>query len=168
MAKNGMGSHEVATKINKNDEWLTPVELIKSIGEFDLDPCSPIKRPWDTAKKHYNIKDNGLEQEWDGRVWCNPPYGREAIKWLSKLSNHNNGVALIFARTETKMFFSEVWDKATSILFLEGRLTFYNVNGEKGKGNAGAPSCLIAYGRECSDMLENSGIKGKFIKLKSE
>jgi len=27
------------------------------MGKFDLDPCSPIKRPWDTAKKHYTELD---------------------------------------------------------------------------------------------------------------
>lgn len=162
--KKGMGSHQ-SHKMGK-DEWLTPPSLIKAIGEFDLDPCSPINRPWDTAKTHLNINDDGLMFEWFGKVWCNPPYGREAIKWLSKLSTHNNGVALIFARTETKMFFSEVWNKATSILFIEGRLTFHHVNGNKAKANGGAPSCLIAYGEECSRMLESSKIKGKFIKLK--
>lgn len=162
--KNGMGSHQ-SHKMGK-DEWLTPPSLIKKIGEFDLDPCSPINRPWDTARVHLNINDDGLECDWFGRVWCNPPYGREAIKWLSKLSAHNNGVALIFARTETKMFFSEVWNKATSVLFIEGRLTFHHVDGSRAKANGGAPSCLVAYGDECSRMLKNSNIKGKFIKLK--
>ena len=58
------------------DEWLTPPEIVKSLGEFDLDPCSPIERPWDTAKNHFTINDNGLIQNWFGRVWCNPPYGK--------------------------------------------------------------------------------------------
>ena len=55
------------------DEWLTPPELVSALGKFDLDPCSPINRPWDTAKKHYTILDDGLTQPWDGKVWCNPP-----------------------------------------------------------------------------------------------
>ena len=35
---------------DNNDEWLTPPYIIKELGEFDLDPCSPHpdKRPWDT------------------------------------------------------------------------------------------------------------------------
>jgi hypothetical protein len=93
-----MGGHQSARMIK--DEWLTPPEIIHSLGEFDLDPCSPIDRPWDTAKNHYNILDDGLSKEWNGRVWLNPPYGKEASKWLEKLSIHNNGIALIFARTE--------------------------------------------------------------------
>ena len=53
---------------NTEDEWLTPLRVIEGLGEFDLDPCSPINRPWDTAEKHYNIQDDGMKQTWEGRV----------------------------------------------------------------------------------------------------
>ena len=161
--RKGIGSHQSANM--KNDEWLTPPHIINSLGQFNLDPCSPIIRPWDTALNHFNINDNGLVQEWHGRVWCNPPYGLEASKWLNKLARHGNGIALIFARTETKMFFSEVWNKANALLFIEGRLYFHYVNGELAKANAGAPSVLIAYGKSNVEALKSCGIKGKFISL---
>ena len=157
----GMSDHTSPRMLK--DEWLTPPELVKSLGVFDLDPCSPINRPWDTAKKHYTTIDNGLESEWVGRVWCNPPYGQQAKLWLKKLSEHGNGIALIFARTETKMFFSEVWGKADGLLFLQGRLSFYHVTGEVSTGGSGAPSVLIAYGRENVSALAASGIKGALI-----
>ena len=67
----------------------------------------------------YNVIDNGLNQRWQGRVWCNPPYGRETFKWLEKLANHKNGIALIFARTETRGFHEQIWEKANSIFFLK-------------------------------------------------
>ena len=101
------------------DEWLTPPKIISALGEFDLDPCSPINRPWDTAKKHFTIDDDGLLMPWDGRVWCNPPYGKQAVDWLHKCALHNNCIALTFARTETKMFFSCVWERAQAILFIK-------------------------------------------------
>lgn len=44
----GMGSHQSARM--KNDEWLTPPHVLKALGEFDLDPCAPITRPWEIAK----------------------------------------------------------------------------------------------------------------------
>lgn len=164
--RNGIGSHQSSNM--GTDEWLTPPYILNQLGTFDLDPCAPIIRPWDTAKKHYTIEDNGLTKEWNGRVWCNPPYGLEASKWLNKLAKHGNGIALIFARTETKMFFDHVWNKADAVLFLEGRLFFHYVTGEKAKANAGAPSVLIAYGKECADILEQTKIKGKFIRLKQQ
>ena len=146
------------------DEWLTPPEIVKALGEFDLDPCSPINRPWDTAKHHFNVNDDGLKKDWFGRVWCNPPYGKSASLFLEKASNHGNCICLTFARTETKMFFNCVWEKATAILFIKGRLKFYHVNGKQGN-SAGAPSVLIAYGEDNANILERCSIKGKFIRL---
>lgn len=162
--RKGIGSHQSPRMIK--DEWLTPPFILKSLGDFDLDPCAPINRPWNIAKNHFTIEDDGLIKEWYGRVWCNPPYGLIADKWLSKLVQHGNGIALIFARTETKMFFNRVWKEADSLLFIQGRLYFYDINGEKAKGNAGAPSVLIAYGKNNSKILSNCNIKGQFIKLK--
>jgi hypothetical protein len=162
--KNGIGSHQSAKMLN--DEWLTPIEIIDSLGPFDLDPCAPIVRPWDTAKKHYTIKDNGLFQDWSGFVWCNPPYGLQTKEWLYKMAMHNNGIALIFARTETKMFFDFVWNMAYSVKFIEGRLFFHYIDGTRAKANAGAPSVLIAYGEEADERLLRSAIRGQYIKLR--
>lgn len=147
------------------DEWLTPPEIIRSLGTFDLDPCSPINRPWNTAKKHFTIKDNGLKQPWHGRVWCNPPYGNQTGIWLQKCYEHGNAIALTFARTETQAFFEYVWDKADAILFIEGRLRFYHVSGKMGDA-AGAPSILIAYGAKNVEAISNVNINGYFIKIK--
>ncbi|MDD3089749.1 MAG: DNA N-6-adenine-methyltransferase [Candidatus Omnitrophica bacterium] len=128
-------------------EWLTPPEILEALGPFDLDPCAPVNRPWDMAGKHYTVDDNGLIQQWTGRVWCNPPYGVQTSAWLQLLAHHGDGIALIFARTETETFFRHVWDKADAVLFIQGRLYFYHVNGQRATMNAGAPSCLVAYGQ---------------------
>lgn len=161
--RKGIGSHHSAVMLK--DEWLTPPDIIKALGEFTLDPCAPIVRPWNTAKKHYTIEDNGLKQPWEGRVWCNPPYGSETEKWLKRLAHHGNGMALIFARTETKMFFDQVWNKADALLFIEGRLHFHHVDGSRAKGNSGAPSVIVAYGKDNAELLANAPIKGKYVRL---
>lgn len=147
------------------DEWLTPPEILHALGEFDLDPCAPVVRPWETAKMHYTVNDNGLRQRWHGRVWLNPPYGPQTGTWLHKLAAHGNGIALVFARTETKAFFDCVWDKAHAVLFLRGRLSFRNVDGSVAPFAAGAPSCLIAYGDPNVESLRGSGINGRLIVL---
>lgn len=147
-----------------NDEWLTPPDLIRSLGSFDLDPCSPINRPWDTAINHYNENDDGLSKRWIGRVWCNPPYGRETFKWLEKLAEHGKGTALIFARTETKGFHSEIWEKAHSVFFFKGRLKFHYVDGTQGD-SANAPSCLVSYSKADTLAIVASGLTGKLITL---
>lgn len=146
----------------QKDEWLTPPDLIRSLGPFDLDPCAPVRRPWDTARHHYTVLDDGLKRPWFGRVWLNPPYGRETPRWLKKLSDHRNGVALVFARTETRMFFDWVWGDADAVLFLRRRIAFFHVDGEVA-GHAGAPSCLIAYGQNNVSALHQCHRAGALI-----
>lgn len=163
----GIGGHH-HTK-GRTDEWLTPPNIIRALGEFDLDPCSPVDRPWPTAKHHYSILDDGLAQDWGtGRIWLNPPYGSETGKWLARLAAHGNGIALIFARTETRAFHVYGWDRAHAMLFLRGRLNFYDVSGIQSPKNAGAPSVLIAYGSANAATLKDSGIDGRYVLLREE
>lgn len=151
---------------NTKTEWLTPPEIIKSLGEFDLDPCAPVNRPWDTAKEHFTIKDDGLSQEWRGRVFLNPPYGRsEIIPWMDKMLLHGDGISLAFARTDTDWFTDYVWNCADAVIFIKGRLRFYHVTGEPADSSAGAPSVLAAYGRENARVLQECSIEGKFVPL---
>jgi hypothetical protein len=152
----GLSGHQSSNM--KTDEWLTPPELLRSLGKFDLDPCSPINRPWDTAAKHYTILDDGLLQEWSGRVWLNPPFGSQAIHWLRKLKEHGNGIALVPARTETKMFYETVWGCSDGVMFLKSRPHFHYVDGTRASFNSGAPICLIAYGHKNLLALRNSGL----------
>lgn len=142
----------------ENDEWLTPPEILAKLGQFDLDPCAPVIRPWDTAQRHFTVHNNGLAQPWHGRVWCNPPFGREAVKWLRRMAEHGNGIALIPARTETAMFYECVWGAADAVLFMEGRPHFHYVTGARAPFNSGAPICLVAYGLSNVMALEKSGL----------
>lgn len=163
--RSGIGSHQSARMLN--DEWLTPPELLARLGVFDLDPCAPIARPWETAARHYTVNDNGLMQPWAGRVWLNPPYGREAATWLRRLADHGDGVALIFARTETEMFFAHVWERADALLFLRGRLHFHYVDGRRAAANGGAPSVLIAYGARNVECLHGVADLGAVVDLRA-
>ena len=158
-----MSSHHSA-RMGK-DEWLTPPEILKALGDFDLDPCAPAVRPWPTAAKHFTALDNGLRQVWKARVWCNPPYGRETGRWLARCAEHGNATALIFARTETVDWVEHVWKKAHSIMFLYGRLYFHHVDGSRAKNNSGAPSALISYNEANTIALESSNLKGRVIRL---
>jgi len=149
-------------------EWLTPPEIIRALGTFSLDPCSPIGRPWDTALSHYTEEVDGLTCDWNGRVWLNPPYGKHTSAWLKKMASHGNGIALVFARTETRMFFHYVWPSAYAVLFMAGRPSFYHVNGKQAKGNSGGPMVLIAYSDADAEALRVSSIAGKYIRLKEQ
>ncbi|MDQ3634872.1 MAG: phage N-6-adenine-methyltransferase [Acidobacteriota bacterium] len=149
---------------NSKVEWLTPPELVKKFGDFDLDPCSPRNPPFVHATTNYTVEDNGLGKEWFGRVFCNPPYGRNLHLWLEKLKEHGNGIAVIFARTETKCFFENIWYDADALLFVKGRIKFYHISGKQG-GTPGSPSVFVAYGRANAIALKESGIEGRYIEL---
>jgi hypothetical protein len=150
-------------RTDQKDEWITPPHVFEPLQPFDLDVCQPIVPPFQIAPKGFNINDDGLSQPWHGFVWCNPPYGTQTAIWLKKMAEHNNGIALIFARTDTRMFHDYVF-KADAILFIKGRLSFLDVKGVK-SGTAGAPSCLVAYGAEAVERLRNSNIQGKLVIL---
>ena len=153
-----------------HDEWLTPKYITDALGPFVLDPCSPINRPWPTADRHMTIEDNGLTSPWpEGLVWMNPPYGRETPTWIRKMRLHGNGLALIFARTDTKMWFDDIFPHAKSLLFIKRRIKFHNVDGTEAKSSGGAPSVLVSFGDLANERLLSAStagkIQGHFIKL---
>ena len=158
-----MGSHSRPNEGQSND-WLTPPEVIQALPVFDLDPCASEGQPWQTAKTMWTVKDDGLSRDWFGTVWLNPPYGPHVWKWLEKLADHGEGIALIFARTETREFHRQVWQRASGLFFFAGRLHFHRPRtGERTRFNAGAPSVLASYGK--SAWLRRLKLPGKFIPL---
>ncbi len=161
-----MGSHQSAAMLS--DTWLTPPAIVQSLGRFDLDPCCPPAMPWATADRQISLPTDGLVAAWSGRVWLNPPYSREAVKWLRKLAAHGNGIALIFARTETSWFVESVWNRASALLFLAGRIHFHRADGTRAAANAGAPSVLAAYGATNAAALQRCGLAGAFVPLLPE
>jgi hypothetical protein len=158
----------IHTKPNNglSNDWLTPPEIIKALGTFDLDPCAHPNQFYRTAIGMLSPPNDGLMHEWVGRVWLNPPYGNQLIKWIKRLSKHGNGIALVPARTEVESWFwPYIWEQAHAILFVRGRLYFRKPDGTK-CGNAGHGSVLVAYGIKNVAALITSGINGKLIHLK--
>ena len=145
--------------IGKNDEWLTPPEIIRALGDFDLDPCAPIERPWSTAGTHYTELEDGPAKPWFGRVWLNPPFHRyERPKWMRKMAEHGNGIMLLPAAGETKPFAEHVWGKCAGLLILNKRPHFHYVDGSRATANSGCTIALVAYGEDNFTCLKNSGL----------
>lgn len=164
-----MGGHQSAAA--KSTTWLTPPAILDALGgwdEFDLDPCAaPAPRPWPTAYIMNAESDgDGLAMPWRGRVWLNPPYGAAIAEWLRKLADHDHGTALIFARTETEFFRRQVWERASGLLFLHGRLFFHDQHGRRADSNGGAPSVLCAYGADDMERLAACALDGAFVPLR--
>ena len=151
-------THESAH--NESKEWYTPPAIFERLGlQFDVDPASPgaLVVPWIPAKVHHTVKEDGLHVPWCGKVWLNPPYGQDTPRWLAKLVGHGNGIALVFARTDTE-WFHQYAVRADVLCFMRGRIRFISGSGKVGTSCAGAGSLLLAYGEECAKALLSSGL----------
>jgi hypothetical protein len=130
------------------DEWYTPRYIFDALEcEFDLDPASPGHGvvPWIPARHHFT--SGGLEREWFGMVWLNPPYGRGVLPlWTNKFARHANGIALVPERTSTQ-WWQELVRYADLILFVNRKIPFVNANGESSTAFP-IGSTLVAYGDE--------------------
>jgi len=143
-------------------DWLTPPHVLQALGPFDLDPCA--YPGWPTAKRMISLPEDGLNADWEGRVFLNPPYSREAPKWIARMAAHQSGIALLFARTDTAWFIRDVWLGATALLFLKGRVFFHRADGSKATDNGGAPSVLVAYSEFDADWLRGCSLPGTFVR----
>ena len=147
--------------------WITPREVLRELGSFDLDPCAAVSQPWPCAAKSYTIRENGLLQPWHGRVWCNPPYGEAARAFMERMAAHaGGGLALVFARTDTRWFHASILRSACAMLFWLGRIRFCREDGSQASA-ANAASVLVAW--QASELpllrsLDERGI-GKLVLL---
>jgi hypothetical protein len=134
-------------------EHYTPKEIIEAViecmGAIDLDPCSnSYESPNVPAGFHFTQADDGLSKHWAGRVYMNPPYGREISKWVDKLcAEYNAGrvseaIALVPARTDTD-WFDQLIDGYKFHCFVHGRLVFIGND-----NSAPFPSAIVYLGTE--------------------
>lgn len=142
----------------KTNTWLTPLHIVNSLGKFDLDPCGFLNHK--TADKIIQLPNDGLKSNWIGRVWLNPPYGKEQQNWLSKMHMHGSGIALIFARLETKWIQPFL---SNGFFQIEGRIKFLREDKTE-DSNAGTGSILIPFSRYDLGMILKSDLKGRYFK----
>lgn len=161
MSSLGMGGSLLA---GGSVEWYTPPHVFEALGlTFDLDPCAPAGGvPWVPAINHYSLPDDGLLLPWAGRVWLNPPYGREARKWVDRLIEHGDGVALVFVRSDPA-WGQRALASASAVCFIAGRLRFVAGDDREGPGhNAPVSSMLLAFGEVCADAVLRCGLGVSF------
>ena len=127
-------------------EWETPQLLFEELswtyGGFTLDPCA--MRENAKCARFFSREEDGLRQPWDGKVFLNPPYGREIGRWVKKAYEESlKGtlvVCLLPARTDTSWW--QDYAKRGHIHFLRGRLRFGDA-----KNTAPFPSAIVTFGR---------------------
>ncbi len=128
---------------SETDLWATPQDFFDkqdAIYNFTLDVCATDDNA--KCKKYFTKNDDGLNKEWHGVCWMNPPYGREIKQWMHKAYNESlkgvTIVCLVPARTDT-VWWHEYAMKG-NIEFIRGRLKFGNA-----KNSAPFPSALVVF-----------------------
>lgn len=153
-----------------DNEWYTPAEYIEAarevMGSIDLDPASnELANKTVKAQTFYTAETNGLDKEWFGNVWLNPPYSASLVQAFAEKvisSNFQQAVILVNNATDTA-WFRKLIEKANAILFTTGRIRFYKTDGEKGAPLQG--QAFIYYGDSVEKFLEVFGKFGWGAKL---
>ena len=126
-----------------NNEWYTPAEYIEAargvMGTIDLDPASSTEANTVVkAERFFDIEANGLEQEWRGRIWLNPPYSSDwigdfAAKLTSQfqIGNIAEAVVLVNNATETS-WFQKIAAISKAVCFPSKRVRFWAPDGKAG------------------------------------
>ena len=132
---------------SQRNDWETPQDLFDMLNaefNFTLDPCANAENA--KCQKYFTQEQDGLRQDWQGEtVFCNPPYGREIKKWISKayqesLKPDTLVVMLLPSRTDTTWFHDYILPYG-KINFIKGRLKFGN-----SKNSAPFPSMIVVFG----------------------
>jgi len=141
---------------------LTPLNLIGNFGVFDLDPCG---LQWHkTANKIISLPDDGLIEQWNGRVWLNPPYSNPK-PFIKKLAEHGNGIALVLNSTDTDWFQEYGLKKANGMYLLKGRPKFTRMDMSPVSIMRGV--VLFAYGEQNCQALKNCQLNGYYVGLQN-
>ena len=119
-----------------SDDWHTPAQYIEAarevMGDIDLDPAT-----CDTAQEvvqagaFFTKEMEGLDRQWHGRVWLNPPYSMPSIAYFvaKVLDEYDQGhiteaIVLVNNSSDTK-WFHRLLDRHPAC-FTTGRVQFWH------------------------------------------
>lgn len=121
------------------EEWYTPSNFIEAarnvLGSIDLDPASnPIANTIVKANKYYTKSENGLEKDWKGNVWLNPPYTAGLVDLFARklVKEYNDGnvrSAIILTNNGTETKWGQLLlENCTAVCFPSKRVKFLDVD----------------------------------------
>lgn len=131
----------IAMKWTGDAEGYTPQTYIEYarqvLGGIDCDPASnPIAQKIVNAKQYFTAETNGLDKDWMGRVFLNPPYEHPTIwhfieRLLAQFESGNTTAAILLTNNNTDtLWFHKAASLASAICFTRGRINFYKPDGK--------------------------------------
>ena len=152
-----------------NQEHYTPPRFIEAarntMTSIDLDPASnEIANKTVKAKVFYSKDNCGLDKEWSGNVWLNPPYDSKTLKlFINKLVNSpyiNQAIVLLNNNTET-VIGQTMLKYASAICLVKSRTKFLTPEGTESKHNSLQGQIVYYYGNyeeKFKDEFSNIGV----------
>lgn len=146
----------------KVDDRATPPEIFDPLNErfgFNLDVCALPHNA--KCERYFTPDDDGLEQAWEGRVWCNPPYSniRPWVEkaWRSFESGEVETIVMLVPANRTEQAwwqdtvepFRDRRDSPLRVEFLRGRQRFIAHDATNVGKNERPPfgCCLLIWNR---------------------
>jgi hypothetical protein len=139
----------------ENNDYYTPKWVFDSLNvQFDIDVCAPTGGvDWIPATSWYDIEMDGLQQEWHGFVWCNPPYSNPT-PFIDKFITHANGIMLV--QVSKSNAFIRLWNEADHIMMMPRNIMFEHK--EHGKKGIFMPVGLFGMGEKAKSCMQQSAI----------
>lgn len=129
------------------DDWRTPRGLFLQLhAEFGFTLDAAAQDHNTQCERFFTPEQDGLEQPWSGRVWCNPPYRSEVIgSWICKaraevvMGRAELAAVLVPVRADVGWWHEHALS-ATEVRFIRGRIRFEGM-----KGTAPFASAVLVY-----------------------
>jgi phage N-6-adenine-methyltransferase len=122
------------------DEWYTPPNILDAVrdvlGTIDLDPASCDQaQPTVQAIRYYTKDDDGLKQEWRGRVWLNPPFSNPlnvhfVNKLLAEVASGRVTEAILLVNILPSAWLQDAIKACSAVCFSRDRLRFTHQTGK--------------------------------------
>jgi len=153
-----------------SNDYYTPADYVAAVrevmGDIDLDPASCAKANKTVkAKEFYSEKDDGLNQDWYGRVFLNPPYGKLGSAFAAKLyeslgSGVDEAVLLVNSRATDADWFQPCFNGV--ICFTDHRIDFDSPEEKPTSSTHG--SCFVYFGPHEEKFAEVFAKYGNVVK----
>jgi ParB family chromosome partitioning protein len=164
--------HVHRTGFTGKTEWYTPAEYVELartvLGSIDLDPASnPTAQKVVGARAYYTAETNGLDHEWRGRVFLNPPYSQpDIVHFIDKaVAEYRSGrctAAIVLTNNSTDTaWFQTLFDAADAICFTKGRVNFYDADGKISAPQMG--QAFSYFGPDIDGFREVFGAVGSIV-----
>lgn len=149
------------TNNSGNNEWYTPPDFIAAAkdvfahlwlddecprGDINCDGCdcsaiqvdpasSDVAQRTVRAHTYYTAETNGLEQEWRGTVWMNPPYsgalvGKFVDKLIEEFTAERVTAAIVLVNNATETAWAQkLLGFSSAVCFPSGRIKYHDATG---------------------------------------